>query len=315
MASRGENGLSGTEKQGRRGVPLEIKQLRAFLAVASAQSFLRAADELYVTRQAVSKTVTQLEDDLGVKLFVRSQNGASLTPAGAYFYPQARTLVADFDRLEREMTELENRVRPKVRICMAVGVSSMYSRLVAEYAAAHEDEMEIVVSSCPDSECGFVLDNFRADIVLSFTPINARNTTTSLIRESRIVYLVNRSNPLSKNEYIELSWRHRVAKFLLYTGGRDHCLWWPVVPRQGDTTCSDIDYLFQLLREDRGVLPIPVDMAPDSLDYAVTLPGKPRVDPARVYCTTLRPTYYDPVTAILVARVCNELLHQPTENE
>ena len=75
---------------------MEIKQLRAFLAVASAHSFLGAAERLYITRQAVSKTVTQLEDELGVKLFVRGQTGTELTPAGAYFYPQVRALVADF---------------------------------------------------------------------------------------------------------------------------------------------------------------------------------------------------------------------------
>ena len=60
---------------------MEIKQLRAFLAVANAKSFLAAAETMYITRQAVSKTVTQLEEELGVKLFSR---GGVLLPAGAY---------------------------------------------------------------------------------------------------------------------------------------------------------------------------------------------------------------------------------------
>ena len=64
---------------------MEIKQLRAFLAVANAKSFLAAAETMYITRQAVSKTVTQLEEELGVKLFVRGQSGAELTPAGRIF--------------------------------------------------------------------------------------------------------------------------------------------------------------------------------------------------------------------------------------
>ena len=153
---------------------MEIKQLRAFLAVASAHSFLGAAERLYVTRQAVSKTVTQLEDDLGVKLFVRGQSGAELTPAGAYFYPQARTLVADFDRLEREMTQLEHHTRPKLRICMAVGVNMMYNQRILAYSLAHATEMEIQMTTCLDSECDYALSNYRADVVLSFTPLNGR---------------------------------------------------------------------------------------------------------------------------------------------
>ena len=287
---------------------MEIKQLRAFLAVASAQSFLGAADSLYVTRQAVSKTVTQLESELGIKLFVRSQNGAALTPAGAHFYPQARTLVADFDRLEREMKQMEHSARPKLRICMAVGVNTMYTQRILKYALDHAAEMEIQLSSCQDSDCDFVLTNYRADVVLSFTPQNSKSTTTSVVRESPIVFLVNSTNPLSRESVIELSWRHRVANFLLYTGGRDHCLWWPVIPRQGDTCCNDIDYLFQLLREDRGVLPMPRDMLPEELNYAMVMRGKPTVEPARVYCSMLRQSFYDPTTWKLMERVYNEVL-------
>ena len=293
---------------------MEIKQLRAFLAVASARSFLGAAETMYITRQAVSKTVTQLEEELGVKLFVRGQSGAELTPAGAYFYPQARTLVADFDRLQRDMTQFEHSSRPKVRVCMAVGVNMIYARRLLDYAVDHASEMEIQLSSCMDSDCDFVLSNYRADMVLSFTPLNGKTTTTSVILESPIDFLVNNTNPLSRESVVELSWRHRVANFLLYTGGRDHCLWWPVIPRQGDTCCNDLDYLYQLLREDRGILPIPRDMLPGELGYAMVMKGKPAVEPCRVYCSVLRPSFYDTATYKLIERIYSEVL-LPEEHE
>lgn len=289
---------------------MEIKQIKAFLAVAKAKSFLAAADSLYVSRQAVSKTVTQLEDELGVKLFVRGQSGVTLTPAGSFFYPQARALAAEFDRVAQEMTHLEVRAQPKIHICMAAGVNNVFSRPLAEYSIRHTGEMDIDISTCQDSECEFVLGNYRADMVLSFTPITSKNTSTTLIREMPIVFLVNNGNPLAKNDVLELSWRHRTSVFLLYTGGRDHCLWWPVVPRQGDTVCSDLSYLFQLLREDRGILPMPEDMVPDHLDFARVLPGKPRVEPARIYCTMLRPSYYNATTYKLLEQISSELIRQ-----
>ena len=287
---------------------MEIKQLRAFLAVANARSFLGAAETMYITRQAVSKTVTQLEEELGVKLFVRGQSGAELTPAGAYFYPQARTLVADFDRLQREMMQLEHSARPKLRVCMAVGVNMIYTRRLLEYAKAHASEIELQLSSCPDSDCDYALSNYRADLVLSFTPHNSRSTTTSVVMESPIVFLVNNTNPLSRESVVELSWRHRVSNFLLYTGGRDHCLWWPVIPRPGDTCCNDIDYLYQLLREDRGILPMPRDMLPAELNYAMVMSGRPAVEPCRIYCSMLRPSFYDPTTYKFIDRIYNDVL-------
>ena len=294
---------------------MEIKQLRAFMAVANAQSFLGAAQTLYITRQAVSKTVTQLEEELGVRLFVRDQNGASLTPAGAYFYPQARTLLADVDRLQRDMARLEHSPRQKLRVCMATGVNMMFTPALMDFAHSYAAEVELQLTTCRDVDCDYVLTNYRADAVLSFTPQNSRATTTSVILESPIVFLVNNNNPLAGEPFIELSWRRRVADFLLYTGGRDHCLWWPVIPRQGDTYCSDIDYLYQLLREDRGVLPMPQAMVPEDLDYATVIRGRPRVDPCQVYCSTLRQSYYDPATFKLLDRLCNEVLQAPGDEE
>ena len=60
---------------------MELRQLKYFLAVADARSFVSAASGLFVSRQAVSKAVGQLEAELGVELFVRDSNGAFLTPA------------------------------------------------------------------------------------------------------------------------------------------------------------------------------------------------------------------------------------------
>ncbi|MBQ3930783.1 MAG: LysR family transcriptional regulator, partial [Firmicutes bacterium] len=63
---------------------MEFKQLNVFLTVSDEHSFLRASQALFVSRQAVGKTIDQLEEELGMKLFVRGQNGVQLTPAGKY---------------------------------------------------------------------------------------------------------------------------------------------------------------------------------------------------------------------------------------
>ena len=73
-----------------------------------------------------------------------------------------------------------------------------------------------------------------------------------------------------------------------------------------DRECEEV--AFQLLREDRGVLPIPRDMLPEDLSYAMVMRGKPVVEPARVYCSMLRQSFYDPTTWKLLERVYNEVL-------
>src|SRR5665213_3991605 len=68
----------------RRSLP-PLNALPSFEAAARHLSFSRAADELHVTHGAVSRTVRNLEDHLGVQLMIRATRSVRLTPAGASF--------------------------------------------------------------------------------------------------------------------------------------------------------------------------------------------------------------------------------------
>jgi DNA-binding transcriptional LysR family regulator len=72
---------------------MDLAAVRTFVAVADAGQFLQAAAELAITQQAVSKRVAALEQDLGVRLFVRTARGARLTIDGQAFLPHARELL------------------------------------------------------------------------------------------------------------------------------------------------------------------------------------------------------------------------------
>ena len=68
-------------------------QLDTFLKVADAGSFNKAAEDLYITPTAVIKQINLLETDLGVKLFLRSHRGLTLTKAGKSLYNDAKYII------------------------------------------------------------------------------------------------------------------------------------------------------------------------------------------------------------------------------
>jgi len=73
---------------------VELRHLRYFVAVAAHGSFRRAAAHLHLTQPALSRQVRDLEDELRVVLFARSQNAATLTDTGELFYEEAREVLA-----------------------------------------------------------------------------------------------------------------------------------------------------------------------------------------------------------------------------
>ena len=64
---------------------IKFRHLDAFSAIARARSFKIAAEQLNLTQPAISKTLKELEDILGVAVMERSRSGVSLTPPGEVF--------------------------------------------------------------------------------------------------------------------------------------------------------------------------------------------------------------------------------------
>ena len=68
-------------------------QLKTFLQVADTGSFTKASERLYVTPASVMKQINSLEDRIGIKLFVRTNQGVVLTQAGQGFYQEGIKII------------------------------------------------------------------------------------------------------------------------------------------------------------------------------------------------------------------------------
>ena len=113
----------------------------AFIAVVAEGSFARAADRLGIGRSAVSRSVQRLEDQLNVRLFLRTTRSTTLTREGDMFYASCHTGVDRIVQAVEEMRDLrEGPPRGHLRISSAVGFGRrVVAPLLGEFRAAYPD--------------------------------------------------------------------------------------------------------------------------------------------------------------------------------
>ena len=117
---------------------MELRHLAYFVAVADHQHFTRAAEALHIAQPSLSQQIRKLEEEIGNTLFERTRGQVTLTEAGQHLLPHARALLARSAEAERELAELANLERGRLRLGALPALSaSMLPPLLVAYHARH----------------------------------------------------------------------------------------------------------------------------------------------------------------------------------
>ncbi len=145
---------------------LETSQLQTLVAVAKAQSFSQAANDLHVTQSAISQSIKNLENKVGVKLFKRSGKKVVLTPEGEKLHAMADQFIGRMhDTLEDIQIE-KNTMKGKVRIGTLTGIGkSWLASTMLDYAEKFP-ELTIVVNLGFQEDLVRQFEQCRLDILI-----------------------------------------------------------------------------------------------------------------------------------------------------
>lgn len=183
---------------------MELRQLKYFLAVAESRSFLSAANSLYISRQAVSKAVAQLEEELNAELFMRVSSGAYLTPAGITFYERVRNIMLELEQLQTEMRQYGMQYRQTIRAAFSIGTLAFYEQSLQEFIRGH-NSVYLDYWECMPEEGEKLLREHRADLVVTSRQLSGSEFQCQLLYASPYGVVMKDQKELDELDMVEAS--------------------------------------------------------------------------------------------------------------
>lgn len=175
------------------------QKLLSFIKIVETNSFTKAADELALTQPAVSQHIKTLEDELGVKLFIRNNKQLHLTSNGEIVYKYASRLVAISNNLYQTIKDEKANISS-----LSVGIThSVESSRVMEALAKYTNiskGLSIKVVTDTIENLHRMIKNFELDFLI----INGT------IKDSKLDYITMDTDSL----VLAVSPTHRLAKNL-----------------------------------------------------------------------------------------------------
>jgi LysR family transcriptional regulator, transcription activator of glutamate synthase operon len=184
---------------------MELRQLRYFIEVGKREHMTEAADALHVAQSAVSRQIVNLEQELGVDLFIREGRRVKLTPIGKIFLERMTHAMNVMDDGVREVTEYLNPERGTIRIAFPISLAAhtlpmVISAFRREYPEA---KFQLKQGLYHDLISGVLQGDFNMAVIGPLPQVTPKLEQRVLFTEN-IVALLSVNHPLADLKTVRL---------------------------------------------------------------------------------------------------------------
>jgi len=186
---------------------MKLSQLRNFTAVVEAGAVRQAAKVLNLSQSSVTKSIQQLEDDLGVELLHRGAHGVAATAAGKALFARIKTIEAELRHARNDVETIQGAGVGEIRVSASPSVATgLLPRAVIAFQRTHPRvSFHILEGVYPD-----MLPAIRTgdlDLAICLVPGKPRDDTLSFISlvKDRLVPAVRSNHPLIGKRNLRLA--------------------------------------------------------------------------------------------------------------
>jgi len=182
-----------------------IKQLRAFVAVAQSNSLAEASERIHLSQPAISIALRKLEEAVGGALFSRTTRQLTLTPEGEAFLPVAVRLLNDWSEAFEDLEERFSKQRGKVTVAaLPTLAAGLLPGIIAAFHARYP-RINLSLHDVLAEQVSQMVREGRADLGLSVAPHDTEELAFEPVLMDRYVAVCPSGHPLLAHE--SLAWR------------------------------------------------------------------------------------------------------------
>lgn len=183
---------------------MDLRHLKYFIAVAEEQNIGRAAVRLHMSQPPLTRQIQQLEDELGVQLFIRTPRGMELTSTGKLFLEEARNIYSIIEQaMERTQLAGQGKLGRLDIATFGSGILDTIPKLLLAFRKNYPD-VKIVLHTMNKNEQIEALLQRRISLGFNRMLTPTPGISAELISNEPLLLAINEDNPLSKEAEITL---------------------------------------------------------------------------------------------------------------
>ena len=178
---------------------MNINKFKYVTAIAKYQNMTRAAESLYMSQPALTKSLTQLERELGVRLFDRDYTPIRLTYAGELFLDEAEKILNLYEHLMDEMNRIATSQKSRLRLGITSDRGTVWLPYLIPAFSRHfpNIDLQTIEGTHPDVE-NLLLDG-KVDLGFTTLPVSSSQIASDVVADDPIVIACSREHPFARN--------------------------------------------------------------------------------------------------------------------
>jgi len=188
------------------GYEMTDKQLEYIVAIAAEGNITHAAQKLFIGQSALSQILAHVEEELGIKIFLRTSSALVPTPSGELFLKSAREILEIKRNLLAQYSEQENRHFGSIHIGMSQSRSWLFTPLILPDFIRQYPDVNILFTEGKEAELDKLLQSGKIDIVFTVSPYASSEFCYHTLFDEKILLALPKGHPLcASNQLKELA--------------------------------------------------------------------------------------------------------------